>query len=372
MAINIHSPKPLYQQIMDDIEAQIASAYYGIDEKIPSHNELAKIYKVSLSPIKRAVTDLIKNGTLYSRIGKGVFVAKHRTGTRVSNHETIGMVLRDLKSPFFSLIMHGIEAKASEAGYNLLLSNTAAQQERERSQIAHFRKVGVDGLIIASTSHSHYPSESILQLKEEGFPFVMISYLQDEGINYVGTDHELGAFLATEHLAKLGYKRIGHISGEVGNFVGDIRARGYQRALQTYGHSYINEYLHQLPLAGEWNHYQGGYQIGKTFTELDDRADAIFAYNDLAALGFEQAVLTQGLKIPDDVAIVGFDDIEQDLQAPVPMTTIHQSTTRIGVHAVETLTRIIKGEREVVRTLLKPRLVIRDSCGAGRDVASMQ
>jgi DNA-binding LacI/PurR family transcriptional regulator len=273
------------------------------------------------------------------------------------------LVLRDLKSPFFSLIVHSVEEKVSERGYNLLLSNSKDRLDKEESQIHHFRQIGVSGLIIASMRRIYRATTTIRKLHHENFPYVFVSYMEDEDIFYVGTDHEYGAHLATEHLIKLGHKKIGYISGEEGNLLSELRKKGYVRALQEYGKPFDESLVLRSLSKGEWNDYQSGYEIGQRFLTLTQKPDAMFAYKDLAALGFQQAILDQGLKVPDDVAIVGFDDIELGQYAPVPLTTVHQPTAEIGAIAVETLIKRIEGKEAKVRTILKPKLVLRESCG---------
>lgn len=364
MGINIKDPTPLNIQIAEDIRQKISLGHPKIGEKLPSQSELASSYGVSLITIKKAVARLVNDGVLFSRVGKGTYVASRFAQVDITKHKTLGLVLKDLKSPFFSLIVYSVEESASKNGYDILLSSSSDRKEKEDSQIRHFRRLGVDGLIIASMEPNHRATELIRKLHDEDFPFVMVSYVEDSDICYVGTDHEYGAFIATEHLIKLGYEKLGYISGEKRNPLGDLRAKGFRRALEQYGLAYREDFVFHLRLEGEWNHYQSGYEIGQEFVGLSERPGAIFAYNDLSALGFEQAVLAGGLKVPDDVAIIGFDDIERDLDAPVPLTTVHQPTTRVGTVAIETLINRIEGVDTETRILLKPRIVVRESCGA--------
>ncbi|MFC1619585.1 GntR family transcriptional regulator [Candidatus Neomarinimicrobiota bacterium] len=366
MTINLQDPTPLYRQIIDDIHAQILSGKLKPGDRIASQAELTQTYDVSLITIKKAIAGLVNRGLLYSRVGKGTFVANPSKQSEQGTHPSIGLVLRDLKNPFFSLIVQGVEGKVSELNYSLLLSSSSNQEEKEGTQIARFREIGVSGMIIASLGYHHQVTNGISQLHQDKFPFVMVSYIQNEDISYIGTDHIYGAFIAVEHLIKLGYKRIGYISSEEGDLLGDLRQTGYEQALQEYERPLISDYIYRLPFEGVWNQYQAGYKVGMQLTTLKDRPDAIFAYNDLSALGFEQAVITQGLRVPEDVAIVGFDDIERNLYAPVPLTTVHPPTSMIGALAVETLVKRIGGDPGVTRIFLQPELVIRESCGASK------
>ncbi|MFB0517589.1 MAG: GntR family transcriptional regulator [Candidatus Neomarinimicrobiota bacterium] len=363
MAVDLENPSPFYRQVIEDLRAQVNSGQLKAGDQIPSQRELAQRYGVSSITIKRALTELISEGLLLSRAGKGTFVAQPKRAITYSDRALIGLVLRDLRDPFFSLIVHSVQGKAADLGYNILLSNTSNLAEEEESQVTRFRQLGVSGLIIASMSYVHRATDVIKSLQREKFPLVMVSYVEDEDISYIGTDHRYGAFIATEHLISLGYKKIGYISGEEGNVLGDLRGEGYRQALERHGLPVDESLVYQLLYNGEWNHYQSGYEIGQLVVKQPDRPDAIFAYNDLSALGFEQGILANGLRIPEDVAIVGFDDIERDLHAPVPLTTVHQPTTLIGHLAVETLIDKVNGDHSVIRTFLKPRLVVRESCG---------
>jgi DNA-binding LacI/PurR family transcriptional regulator len=262
--------------------------------------------------------------------------------------------------------MHSVEDAAYELGYHVLLSNSSGKAEKEEAQIARFRKFGVQGMIIASMSHKYHATPTIRKMLHEGFPFVMVSYIADEDIPFVGSDHELGGFLATEHLIKSGYERIGYISGEKGNMVGDLRQRGYERAMKTHGRRIDKRLIFHLGKKGEWHDYQSGYEIGKQFSKLSVKPDALFVYNDLSALGFEQSILDQGLNVPEDVAIVGFDDIDRGEYAAIPLTTVRQPTDLIGKEAMDLMVKLTQGKEPSPRKILKPALVIRESSGGKR------
>jgi DNA-binding LacI/PurR family transcriptional regulator len=162
---------------------------------------------------------------------------------------------------------------------------------------------------------------------------------------------------------KQGYQRIGYINGEPGNMVGELRRRGYEKALKAHGRRIDKRLQFHLRLRGEKYDYQSGYEIGKKFGTLRIRPDALFVYNDLSALGFEDAVLEQGLRIPTDLAIVGFDDIERGEYALAPLSTVRQPTKLIGKEAVSLLLSLIQGKKTKIRRVLKTKLVIRESSG---------
>lgn len=366
MSIDFHNPAPLYQQIADDIMGKIRSGEFKVGQKIASQRELAEQHEVSLITVKKALSELINQGFLYSRAGKGTYVAKRSNGVKIAEHKTLGLVLSDLKSPYFSMIMEAVEKQASEEGFALMLSNSKGEMEKEETQIQRYLNLGVNGLIIASMIREYRTIDPIRRLHHNRFPYVVVSYIREPDIYQVGTDHRRGAFMATEHLIHRGHDVIGFIAGETGDLLGDERKHGYTDALKKYGKPYHDALIFYSPYQGEWNDFKSGYTIGKQFPRLPDRPTAVFAYNDLTALGFQEAVLEEGLGIPQDVALVGFDDIERSSYAPVALTTIRQPTEQIGTLAVDKLLALIDHREPENRTILEPELIVRESCGEPR------
>ncbi len=362
MAIDHRNPEPLYRQIVADLRSRIQCGELKVNEQVGSHQELCRQYEVSLITVKRALAELIQEGVLYSRVGKGTFVASKSPFVLHTKHQTLGVVLSDLTSPFFSLIIESFEETAHDLGYNILLSTSSDRVDKEETQIRRFMDIGVDGLLIASMSHVYRATPTVRRLHEDSFPYVMVSYVDDDDVYYVGTDNEQGAFMATEHLLKLGYRRVGYISGEMGNLLGDLRQRGYTKALQAFDIPFDPGLVYRL--RDKWNGYGSGFEIGRSFLASSDRPDAVFVYNDLSALGFEKAILDGGLRVPEDIAIVGFDNIKRCVVASVALTTVHQPTRRIGQIAFEVLNARMQRSVVAPRTILAPELVVRQSCGA--------
>lgn len=368
--INFNDPTPLYEQIERVIKRKIKMGELKPGDPIGSQNDLSKEFKVSIITVKKALSNLANEGVLFTRVGKGTYVSELQQGKMdIARHKTIGLVLRDIKHPFFSMVVHGIEERAYELGYNILLSSSSNKIEKEEIQINRFRELGVDGLIIASLSLEYRATDYIQKINNENFPYIMVSYMHDPDYWYVGTDQELGGFIATEHLIKTGYKNIGYVHIGKGNLLSDIRKNGYNRALYEYNIPFDSKLIYFLGAenfdSGS-DRYQLGYDFGKSFKSIDKKPDALFLYSDLAALGFEQAALEEGISIPDDVAIIGFDDLEIARYASVPLTSISQSAEVIGRNAIEIIQKRINGIDIGNRTIIKPTLIIRESCGAKR------
>ncbi|MBM4169006.1 MAG: substrate-binding domain-containing protein [Ignavibacteria bacterium] len=366
MPVDPTKPLPLYIQVAEDIRSQIEERRLRVGDQIGSHASLSEHYGVSIITIKKALENLVHEGLLFTRVGKGSYVAREHNDGRYSRAITIGLVLRNLQSPFFSLIAQGVEEAAFEAGMNVMLSNSRGRIDREEGQIRHFKKCGVSGMIIASMTHKYHATPLIRRLKNERFPFVMVSYVADDDIPFVGTDHELGGYLAAKHLIGLGYKRIGYIDGERGNLVGALRRKGYEKAFREHRKTIDRSLVFALGHKGEQYDYESGFEIGRSICAKREKPDALFVYNDLSALGCMDALLRHGLRVPDDIAIVGFDDIERGEYATVPLTTIQQPRTEIGKKAVAVLEQMIDGKKTALRTVLRPKLIVRESCGAAK------
>lgn len=360
LAIDHTSPVPLYQQIIEDIQTQIRGDKFHAGDQIAPNVELARSYGVSLITIKRAIAELIRDGFLYGRVGKGTFVADSGNGQRGTDNVTIGLVLTDFNNPFFMQISHHLEDQTANLGFHLLFSYSSNDFEREEHQIRHFQEIGVRGLIIASTEHTNHVPDVVRKLHESGFPYVMVSYADDPEIHYVGTDHVQGAMMATESLIRSGCRRLGYINAEEGNPLGAVRRQGFLLALREHELDFFPEFEFSFPASRQ--DFESGFAIGEAFCRMKDRPDGVFAFNDQSALGFERALKAAGLHIPHDVSLVGFDDVTFPIPPPVPLTTIHQPSDQIARQALEMLTAQIEKKPFLPRTILEPTIIERESC----------
>jgi LacI family transcriptional regulator len=377
LSIDPTSGIPLYQQVANDLRQRIGSGAVAVGTQLPPHRQLAADYGVSIITINKALSGLVSEGVLYSRVGRGTFVAVRPAHAHVlppraaSADKLLGFVLRDLSSPFFSLIAHAAQQHADALGYGLLFSSTSNRVDREEEQINRFRDLGAQGLIIVSMSRTYRLSDSIRALHDSGFPYVMVSYTEGDDVPFIGLDLDRAGYLVGEHFARLGRTRFGYAGDKFGSLLFERRMSGYRSAVEAHGRAVDPAFVFEYPYEGEWNDYRSAYEIGRHVASLSVRPDAMFVFNDIGAVGFQDAVLDAGLRVPDDIAIAGLDDIELAARARVPLTTVRQPTDRIGVLAVERILARIGGDRPPPRILLPPELVIRRSCGAvtGADLA---
>ncbi|HEX7070438.1 MAG TPA: GntR family transcriptional regulator [Rhodothermales bacterium] len=361
MSIDLTRSDPLYRQILEDLREKIISGQYRLGQRLGSHRELADGYGVSIITIKRALAELMREGYLYARVGKGTFVARSTPRRESSGTKTLGVVLRDLTVPLFSEIVQAFEGYAYGAGYNVMLSMSSGQLEKEERQIERFRENGVDGLLIASMDQSHRASDPIHKLHTGAFPYVMVSYIDDPTFYMVSYDHERGAYEATTHLIDQGYRRIGYMGAEAANVLSELREQGYRRALEEHGIAPDERLIYRRLEGAGWERMKSSYEAGRELAGDPNRPDALFLYNDIAALGLQRALLEAGLRIPEDIGLVGFDDIEQASYAPVPLTTVRQSADAISSRAVEMLLGQIDQRSVEPRIVLEPELIVRSS-----------
>jgi LacI family transcriptional regulator len=275
---------------------------------------------------------------------------------------TIGFILNSITDPFFPELAKGIEEYANQLGYNLLLCNTERDLSTERKAIRMLRSKGVDGIILATVLKD---DPNILPLIEDEFPFVLVNrHSLDPAfknkINYVVLDNYRGGYLGMEHLYRLGHDRIAIVTGNANTSTAMLRTKGSLKALSDYGGKADRE----LIVEGKYQR-QVAYEAAKKLMAINSPPTAYFAQDDYMAIGIREAVLDKGLRIPEDVALVGFDDTEIASFTGIDLTTISQQKYEMGKMGAKILIeKIEKTSSDVVNQLiLKAGLIIRKSCG---------
>ncbi len=272
------------------------------------------------------------------------------------NTHTLGMLVPNCSNPYFSEIMRSIEERCFELGYNLILCNTYDRPERQTKYLQILMEKRVDGLILITASK---PDQWKLPAKLK-MPVVLVDReVNNHYCDLVETAHEHGTKLATQHLLDLGHRRIACMAGPKGLSPSDQRIKGWQAALQQAS------LQASVLVHGDFTS-QGGYEtmleLLATWQNHQTKPSAVVICNDLMAIGALCAVHEQGLQVPRDLSIVGFDDIELSRFTNPPLTTVRQPKQAMGIHAVEMLVERIKGKRSATQTLLlTPELCVRGS-----------
>lgn len=259
------------------------------------------------------------------------------------------------EDPFFARLMQGISRGCNSHDYtlSLFLFHSAEEERKLHHRISRSRLL--DGIIVTATRTGDL---LIPQLLDNGVPFVVHGKHEDSRVSYVEVDNEAGAYTAVSHLLRLGRQRIGHISGPSSSLAAQDRKKGYLKALQERGVP-LDESLVAEGNFTETSSYDATHRL------LSRKLDALFVASDSMAFGALRALREAGKRVPDDVAVVGFDDMPQAAIADPPLTTVRQPITRAGALAVEMLIEILeKGEGTPRRIILPTELVIRVSCGS--------
>jgi LacI family transcriptional regulator len=272
---------------------------------------------------------------------------------------TIGVLVPDLGTGYIGEIIRGIDAELSLTDLDLILYTTHRTASKEANYVANLARGMVDGLLLVLPRS---PIDYIGTLASRTFPFVLIDH---QGIGRdcpaVGATNWQGAYHATEYLIHLGHTRIGFITGSMDLGCAADRQEGYRSALRT-AHLDIDE-----ELIYEGTFFQpDGYAGASELLNLADPPTAIFASNDVMALGVMDAVRNRGFRVPDDVSVIGFDDIPQAAMVRPALTTVNQPLEKMGRVATQMLMELTQ-KKEKTNTVenrieLPTELVIRDSC----------
>ncbi|NIA09967.1 MAG: substrate-binding domain-containing protein [Nitrospiraceae bacterium] len=274
---------------------------------------------------------------------------------------TIGVVVPEITHSFFPEVIRGIEEVAYNAGYQLILTHSAENAEREKNAISTLEAKRVDGILISTvqTVKDYTVYKQLIKLK---LPVVFFDRcVYNIGASCVSINDRESSQLITQHLIDHGYKKIAHLRGSLKVSISRARLAGFKNTLLK-NNLEIYDYL--IVKAGF--HEKGGYRAMKQLLALPHgkRPRAVVAINDPAAFGAMEAIYEKGLKIPEDIAIVGFsDDIRASLM-PTPLTTIRQPAYEIGKAASQKLIDIIEGRNiKPEKIVIDGDIIIRKSCG---------
>jgi LacI family transcriptional regulator len=282
---------------------------------------------------------------------------------RQSKTNTIGVIIPEIVHFFFSTIISGIEDVAYRAGYNVIVTQSNESLNREMSDMKALFNSRVDGMLM-SISRETTNFDHIESTLAKGVPMVFFDRVYDTPTSSkVIVDDFAGAKEATLHLIEQGYKRIAHLEGPPNLEISLQRLKGYEEALRESNHPYLEELVVTCP----YGSIEEGRRATEELLRLKNPPDAIFASNDPAAMGAMQAIKEKGLKIPDNVAVVGFSNWFFSAMMDPPLTSVDQPGFEMGQEAAKLLIRQIEkknkdeGELMPETKILKTRLIVRAS-----------
>lgn len=281
----------------------------------------------------------------------GVARALKRQETR-----TLGLLVTDLGNPFYPEVVRSVEEAAHERGYGLVLCNAADDPGREIAYLDLLVERRVDGIIVAS---SRATRRHVDALASAPIPVVLVnSGASGSGLPTIDTAHRRGARMAAEHVIALGHRRLAHVTAPASNAAAGQRVNGVRDAMRAAGLR-----SEDLCVVQGDGHVEGGANAAADVVAAG--ATAIVCYNDLTAIGVLRALRMRGLRVPEDVSVVGFDDIEMAAWTDPPLTTVRQPVTEMGRLAVGWLTEAL-GDQQAERRPpavrhLEPSLIVRGS-----------
>jgi LacI family transcriptional regulator len=271
----------------------------------------------------------------------------------------VGLVVPDLLHPFFAEIAKSLSEVLRQSGYYLIVSSSDEDPDLEEQEINQLLARRLDTLIIASCRST---VDMFFRIEKQQTPYVLIDRaLPGLSANFVGVDDEAVGKIATQHLIDMGCKRLAHIRGPETS-PGTRRVQGYKRALAQSGHKIIEDYIISEP-KGDIETRQRGAEAMRQLLSLKPRPDGVFCFNDPMAMGAMNYALDQGLKIPEELAIIGCGNLHYDDALSVPLSSINQHSRRIGQEAARLALGILNSKTapKPENVILAPELIVRRS-----------
>jgi LacI family transcriptional regulator len=322
--------------------------------------DIAEETGVSYATVSRALNNKygVKPGTrekiLAVALARGYTPNGIARGLVRKQTHSIGLIIPDISNPFFPQVASGVEDGAKEKGYSIFLCNTNYESDQEARYLQLLIEKRVDGIILSSGFQA---SGTINPLLMGSIPIVSLcTRVENIKNSFVVIDNERGGFIATKHLIEQGYPTVGYIGTQGQRF------KGYLQALEKFNIPFDNRFVFSGDLKRET-----GYKITKRLIADQHFPRALFVENDLMALGTIQGIKESGLRVPDDIAVVGFDDISFASFPEIGLTTVRQPKYEMGKLAANILLdSIIKSTKEPKKHILEPKLIVRtSSCRRG-------
>lgn len=284
---------------------------------------------------------------------------------KTNNSMTLGVIIPTISNPFYSAVVAGVEEVAREYGYHVVLCNSSHNEELEKEYIHTMFEMQVEGLIISSISSEQ---KVLKRCISNGLKVVAID--QDLGelpINQIQFDYRRGGYLATKHLIDKGHRKIAYVTAPLDRPSRKQIYSGYKDALSEFGCEYKESWVQiskpqEMKTSGTALEYKNGKQLAGQLLELDEKPTAIFACNDMTALGIINELTQRDVRVPDDISVIGFDNIEFGEMISPSLTTIDQPKDEMGRIACKMLLEWMTDDRTSMGDMvLKPKIIERKS-----------
>ncbi len=350
---------PLYLQVKDILLQRILQGDYIPGSSLPAEPDLCAEFGVARGTVRQALSKLEIEGLVRREQGRGTFVTLGDRGKPESNlqNQQIGFVVPYVRDSFIATILLGVERAARDAGLSVMFKHAENSPARQAEVLRELTEHPLGGIILYPVNSM--PDDPIAQLLQAGYPIVLVDrYLRGLDTDYVMSDHFGGALRATQHLLRLGHTRIGFVSWRDPAVSLEHRRTGYIQAHAEHGMAY------DPGLTCEVEGYPSVAVEPLADFIHDTGVTAIFAANDQLALAVYKAARQLGRHIPQNLALVGFDNLDFTMHLDVPLTTVEQPAFDLGREAVGILVRrLYEGAGLPQQLILPTRLLVRRSCG---------
>lgn len=338
----------VYSTMEEELRKQILSGVLKHGEKLFSESEFSTRYQISRRSVRQALSNLEADHLICSHAGRGWSVAFFRKETD-QTHKRVVLILPEVDNAFINELNHGVQSVAGELNCDLIFQSSAFNHEKERGNILHWLEQKIDGMIIFPMV-GNFNTDLFFELKKRNMPFVLVDrFFQDIDTDYVVTDNYKGAYSAVAYLAEHGCRRIAHLMGSSSS-ANVARYEGYRDALAASQIVYDPALVIRMEPDFQTEESVGadcvfGRQAMQLLLERKIPVDGVFACNDNMAIGALQSIRKSSLSVPQDISIVGFDDLKIASMLEVPLTTVRQPKEKIGMETLRLLLKRI-GEKE--------------------------
>ncbi len=364
MKIDAENSRPKYAQLKDILTRYFRDGHYQQGQQLPSENELMIQFDVSRSTVRQTLAELANEGVIYKKQGLGSFFSGTKD-EQESRSSLIGVISPILFDYIYPQIIQGINDIVHQQHCNIVLASSEGNAENEASHIEQLMSRKIDGLLFEpSGSPEDFEETKVFHLlKSLPIPVVFMDWaLDDRNVLYVSLDDFEGGFRATQYLIESGHRRIAIVYPEH-HTPSQKRLTGYRNALTQFDIP-LDSRLEKHRTIVNWSEANYAYWLTKELLGLgDERPTAIFYFNDDAALRGYTAIREAGLKIPDDISVIGFDDAQIASLADVPLTSVVHPKYQVGKWAAEILFDQLDhdGRNMPHQMVLHPNLAIRKS-----------
>lgn len=324
--------------------------------------DVARLAGVSTSTVShvvnnsRFVSDEIRERILKAVADLNYSPSALARSLKINQTRTLGMIVTTSNNPFFAEVVAGVERICYQRGYTLVLCNTEGDPARLSHSLEALLQKRIDGLLLMCTE-ARSASAEVFD-RHPAVPIVVMDWGPlNSKADRIQDNSALGGYLATRHLIEQGHRKIGLITGPLDKLPAQSRQHGYRQALDEAGIAFRPEYI----VEGDFE-FAGGITAMQQLLSLSEHPTAVFAGNDVSAVGVYQALYRAGLSVPQDISVIGYDDIELARYLTPPLTTIHQPQEELCRKAVDTLLERIQGADDEPRLItLEPTLIQRES-----------